>query len=85
MFLGIVFLYPSTEQGTFEEKEKLKEHLTGMCALPAVNRAADANQMFYVDNGVATFLVGHTKDELSRNSSGVQKRSSSSFRDVGSR
>ncbi len=65
MFLGVVFLYPSTEQGTFEEKEKLKEHLTGMCALPDVNRAADANQMFYVDNGVATFLVGHTKDELS--------------------
>ena len=31
MFLGVVFLYPSTEQGTFEEKEKglqrIMEHM----------------------------------------------------------
>ena len=64
MFLGVVFLYPSTEQGTFEEKERLKKHLDQMCALPSINKKVGSNQMFYVDNGVATFLVGHTKDEL---------------------
>lgn len=64
MFLGVVFLYPSTEQGTFEEKERLKKQLEQMCALPSINKKVGSNQMFYVDNGVATFLVGHTKDEL---------------------
>ncbi|GEM_PF-76957 len=64
VFLAVVFLYPSTEQGSFEEKEQLKEHLAGMQALPSVNKAVEGNQLFYVDNGVATFLVGHSKDEI---------------------
>ena len=45
MFLGVVFLYPSTEQGTFEEKERLKKHLDQMCALPSINKKVGSNQM----------------------------------------
>lgn len=64
VFLGVVFLYPSTEQGTFEEKEQLKEHLSVIHNLPSVNRQIEQNQFFYVDNGVATFLIAHDKDEI---------------------
>lgn len=64
IFLGVVFLFPSAEQGTFDEKEQLKEHLSVMHNLPSVNSQIKQNQFFYVDNGVATFLIARDKDEI---------------------
>lgn len=64
VFLGVVFLYPSAEQGTFDEKEQLKEHLAEMQNLPSINKQIKQNQFFYVDNGVATFLIGNDKDDI---------------------
>lgn len=64
VFLGVVFLYSSTEKGTFEEKEQLKKHLSELHNLPPVNKHIKQNQLFYVDNGVATFLIGRDKEEI---------------------
>lgn len=66
VFLGVVFLYPSAEQGNFDEKEQLKEHVSEIHNLPPINSQIKQNQFFYVDNGVATFLIGHDKEEISR-------------------
>lgn len=64
VFLGIMFLYPSTEKSTFQERELLKEKLTGLQNVPEINKGIQQNQFFYVDNGVASILVGHNVGEV---------------------
>lgn len=64
VFMGVMLLYPSTERSTYQEREFLREKLTGLQNIPAINKAIDQNQFFYVDNGVASFLVGHGHQEI---------------------
>lgn len=63
-FMAIAFLYPSTCPTSFAEKERLKEQVSQITALPPLNRQIDESQYLYIEKGVATFLIGRTKQEI---------------------
>lgn len=64
-FLAVTFMFPSTEFATIEEKEELRTILSkGITTLPATNKSIEEQQYLYMENGVATFLIGKEKKEL---------------------
>lgn len=63
-FLAVTFMFPSTELATLEEKEELRTILEQIKTLPDTNKQIQEQQYLYMENGVATFLIGKEKKEL---------------------
>lgn len=63
-FMAVSYMYPSIMPASFEEKKELRTVLKMMTTLPKINKAIDEQQFLYIENGVVTFLVGETKQEL---------------------
>lgn len=65
-FLAVTFMFPSTELATLEEKEVLRNALHNIKNLPEKNQQIDEEQYLYMENGVATFLIGGEKKDLTK-------------------
>ncbi len=63
-FMAITYMYPSIAPATFQEKQELREMLKELKTLPKLNLAIEEQQFLYIENGVVTFLVANTKQEL---------------------
>lgn len=63
-FMAVTYMYPSIAPATFTEKQELRVLFKEVTALPKINQAISEQQFLYIENGVVTFLVGESKQEL---------------------
>jgi len=63
-FMAVAFLYPSTSPTDFSDKERLRERMPEITALPPLNSQINENQYLYLEKGVMTFLIGRNKQEI---------------------